>query len=318
MRSPPALLKVALGAALPLALVAFAGAVPNAPRAADEKAVQVIRRSLDAIESGWALSAYDRSSRVRAAINVRGTQPTVGVTANVIVDRSARRMRLDTAGDVGPLTLVADPQRALLYVPATRQFARRSSAALGSTEWLAGDLTAEIGAIRARLDAGYPFLVYRGRQEIGGHPVDVVEDTPEPGATATYWIDAASSLPRRVVLSRPGRGDVRLELSYGSGPRPTTGDLRLQGEGSPRITLTPHYDGTGRVSRLQAVAATASGGTLATDVTFDWTPGATRGLFAFQPPAGTTEVPFQQLVSGVLLGSAGKLGALLQLFAGLG
>lgn len=294
-----------------------AGFSPGMESARDERAIEVVRDCLDAIESGWALAAYDRASRVRAAVNVRGTQPAVGVTANVVVDRSGRRLRIDTAGDVGPLTLLADRERLLLYVPATAQFARRSAGELAPGEWMAARLTAELAAIRARLDDGYPLLVYRGREEIAGRPMDVVEDTPEPGATATYWIDAASSLPWRVVLSRPGRGDVRLDLTYGSGPRPAAAELQIQGDRTARVSLTPRYDGSGRVSRLQAVAHTTTGGALTTDLTFDWTPGTDRGFFAFQPPSGTAEVPFQQLVSGVLLASAGKLGALLQLFSGL-
>ena len=319
------------GSALLVALVALTGGSTATERASaeraasdraadigsDERAIQVARRSLDAIEAGWALSAYDRASSVRAAVNVRGTQPAMGLTANVVADRVGRRVRLDAAGDVGPLTLVADRGQALLYVPATRQFARRASGALAPGEWLAADLTAELAAVRARLDAGYPLLVYLGRQEIAGRPADVVEDTPEPGTTATYWIDATTSLPRRVVLSRPGRGDVRLDLSYDRGPRPTGAELLLQGNRSVRISLTPRYDESGRLSRLQAVAGSVNGGTLTADITFDWAPKAGRAFFRFQPPRGTAEVPFQQLASGVLLASAGKLGALLQLFAGL-
>ncbi|MGH7564246.1 MAG: hypothetical protein ACREK5_07465 [Gemmatimonadota bacterium] len=305
------------GTALVGLLSLVAGFSPARDGVRDEKAIQIVRRCLDAIETGWALQAYDRASQVRAAVNVRGTQPAVGVTANVVADRAGRRMRIDAAGDVGPLTLLADRERILLYVPATAQFARRAAGALAPGEWMAASLTAEVAAIRTRLDAGYPLLVYRGREEIGGRPMDVVEDTPEPNATATYWIDATSSLPWRVVLSRPGRGDVRLDLTYGNGPRPTAAELQVQGDRSTRISLTPRYDGSGRVSRLQAVARTTTGGTLTTDITFDWAPDTGRGFFGFQPPAGTAEVPFQQLVSGVLLASAGKLGALLQLFAGL-
>lgn len=310
---------VPLPAALPLVagISLLAGSAPASGTGGDEEAIRIVRRSLDAIESEWALAAYDRADRVRAAVNVRGTAPAVGVTANVVVDRAARRLRLDAAGDVGPLTLLADRRRILLYVPAVAQFARGDGGALAPGDWMAADLTAELAAIRARLDAGYPLLVYRGREELDGRPVDVVEDTPAPGATTTYWFDAASSLPRRMVLSRPGRGVVRLDLSYGGGRRPTGAELEVQGERSTRVTLTPRYDGAGRVSRVQAVVHGSGGGALTTDVTFDWAPDPARGFFSFQPPDGTTEVPFQQLVSGVLLTAAGKLGGLLQLLAGL-
>ncbi len=306
------------GTALVGLLSAVAGFSPARDGVRDEKAIQIVQRCLDAIESGWALSAYDRASRVRAAVNVRGTRPAVGVTANVVMDRPGRRMRIDAAGDVGPLTLLVDRERILLYAPATAQFARRTAGSLAPGAWMAANLAAEVAAIRARLDAGYPLLVYRGREEIGGRAMDVVEDTPEPGATATYWIDASTSLPWRVILSRPGRGDVRLDLTYGNGPRPTAAELQIWGEPSVSISLTPRYDGSGRVSRLQALARTTTSGTLTTDLTFDWSPDTDRGFFDFQPPAGTAEVPFQQLVSGVLLASAGKLGALLQIFSGLG
>lgn len=286
--------------------------------AQDEEAIRIVRRSLDAIEAGWALTAYDRASRVRAAINVRGSgPPAVGVTANVVVDRPARRLRLDAAGDVGPLTFVADRRQALLYVQSTAQFARRTAGALAPGEWLATDLTAEIAATRARLDDGYPLLVHRGRGEIDGRPVEVVEDTPAPGTTATYWIDATSFLPRRMVLTGPGSEVVRLDLAYGSGPRPTAAEVSLEGRRSARISITPRYDGSGRVGRLQAVVRPGGGGALTADLTFDWAADPGAGFFEFRPPPATAEVPFGQLASGVLLASAGKLGALLQLLAGL-
>lgn len=307
----------AAGAAalLALSIPAVRDARPAGHEPADEKAVQIVRRTLDAIEGGWALAAYDRASRVRTAINLRGSQPAVGVTANLVVDRSARRLRLDAAGDVGPLTLTGDPQRLLLHVPSLAQFARRSGG-LGVGEWLGTDLGAEVAAIRGRLDAGYPLLVYRGREEIDGRPVEVVSDTPEPGTTATYWIDAASFLPRRIVLSGAGPGEVRMDLTYGAGPRPVRADVVSRRDRELRLVLTPSYDGTGRVSRLQAVATPAGGGSLTTDFSFDWSPEIGPGFFAFQPPQGAVEVPFQQLATGILLTAAGKLGTILQILSG--
>lgn len=302
-------------ALLALAVPAVRDAGPSPPRPVDERAVQIVRRTLDAIEGGWALAAYDRASRVRTAINLRGTQPAVGVTANLVVDRSTRRLRLDAAGDVGPLTLTGDPERILLYVPSLAQFARRPGG-LGGGEWLGFDLSAELAAIRGRLDAGYPLLVYRGREEIDGRPVEVVSDTPEPGATATWWIDAATFLPRRFILTGPGRGDVRVDLAYGGGPRPVRADVVSRGDRELRLALTPSYDGTGRVSRLQAVATPAGGSSLTTDLSFDWSPETGAGFFAFQPPRGAVEVPFQQLATGVLLTAAGRLGAVLQILSG--
>jgi hypothetical protein len=283
-------------------------------RPGDEKAIQIVRRTLDAVERGWALAAYDRASRVRTAVNLRGASPVVGVTANLVVDRSARRMRLDAAGDIGPLTLIGDPQRLLLYVPSLAQFARRPG--LGAGEWLRTDLTAEVAAIRSRLDAGYPLLAYRGREVIDGQPVEVVVDTPEPGATATYWIDATSFLPRRFVLTGAGRGEVRVDLAYGGGPRPVRADVVSRGDRELRLVLTPSYDGTGRLSRLQAVVTPSGGGPLTTDLSFDWSPETNPGFFAFQPPGGAVEVPFQQLATGVLLTAAGKLGSILQILSG--
>lgn len=307
----------AVGAAalLALAIPAVRDARPAARGPVDEKAVQIVRRTLDAIEQGWALAAYDRASRARTAINVRGTQPVVGVTANLVVDRSARRVRLDAAGDVGPLTLTGDTERLLLYVPSLAQFARRSGG-LGAGEWMRTDLGREVARVRGRLDAGYPLLLYRGREEIGGRPVEVVSDTPEPGATATYWIDAASALPRRIVFSGAGRGEVQMDLAYGSGPRPVRAEVVSRGDRELRLVLTPSYDGAGRVSRLQAVATPAGGGALTTDLSFDWSPEIGPGFFAFQPPQGAVEVPFQQLATGVLLTAAGKLGAILQILSG--
>lgn len=297
-----------------LAIAPVHGASSPAPGPTDEKAIRIVRGTLDAIERGWALAAYDRASRVRAAINLRGANPSVGVTANLVVDRSARRMRLDAAGDVGPLTLTGNPQGMLLYVPSLEQFARGPGLDAGA--WLQADLSAEVRAIRARLDAGYPLLVYQGREEIDGRPVEVVKDTPEPGATATYWIDAATSLPRRIVLTGTGRGELRVDLAYGAAPRPVRADLVSRGEQELRLVLTPSYDGTGRVSRLQAVASPAGGGSLTTDLSFDWSPETGGGFFSFQPPGGAVEVPFQQLATGVLLTAAGKLGPILQILSG--
>jgi hypothetical protein len=70
------------------------------------------------------------------------------------------------------------------------------------------------------------------------------------------------------------------------------------------------------VSRLQAVATPAGGGSLTTDLSFDWSSDTGPGFFAFQPPEGAVEVPFQQLATGVLLTAAGKLGAILQILSG--
>jgi hypothetical protein len=284
-------------------------------RPADEKAIQVVRRTLDAIERGWALAAYDDAPRVRTAINLRGTNPVVGITANLVVDRRNRRLRLDAAGDVGALTLTGDRERLLLYVPSLSQFARRSGG-VGGWGWVRTSLTAELAAIRSRLDAGYPLLVYRGREEIDGRPVEVVTDTPEPGTTATYWIDAESFLPRRIVLAGGGRGETRVDLAYGAGPRPVRADVVSRGDRELRMVLTPSYDGTGRVSRLQAVATPTGGGSLTTDLAFDWSPDTGPGFLAFQAPEGAVEVPFQQLATGVLLTAAGKLGAILQILSG--
>ena len=141
-------------------------------------------------------------------------------------------------------------------------------------------------------------------------------DTPEPGATATYWIDAATFLPRRFVLTGPGRGEVRVDLAYGGGPRPVRADVVTRGDRELRLVLTPSYDGTGRVSRLRAVATPAGGSALTTDLSFDWSPDTGAGFFAFQPPAGAVEVSFQQLTTGVLLTAAAKLGAILQILSG--
>lgn len=305
---------VGTAAILGLAIAPVHGASSPDPRPVDEKAIRIVRGTLDAIERGWALAAYDQASRVRAAVNLRGANPALGVTANLVVDRSARRMRLDAAGDIGPLTLTGTPQGMLLYVPSLEQFARGPGLEAGA--WLQTDLSGEVAAIRSRLDAGYPLLVYQGREEIDGRPVEVVRDTPEPGATATYWIDAASSLPRRIVLTGAGRGEMRLDLAYGAGPRPVRADLVSRGEREVRLVLTPGYDGTGRVSRLQAVATPDGGGSLTTDLSFDWSPQTGAGFFTFQPPGGAVEVPFEQLATGVLLTAAGKLGSILQILSG--
>ena len=187
---------------------------------------------------------------------------------------------------------------------------------LSATEWMGTDLSAEVARVRGRLDAGYPLLVYRGREEIAGRSVEVVSDTPEPGVTATWWIDAASFLPRRFVLTGPGREEVEVDLTYAAGPRPIRADVVSRGDREIRLVLTPSYDGTGRVSRLQAVATPAGGGSLTTDLSFDWSPATGAGFFTFQPPAGAVEVPFQQLATGVLLTAAGKLGAILQILSG--
>jgi hypothetical protein len=64
------------------------------------------------------------------------------------------------------------------------------------------------------------------------------------------------------------------------------------------------------------VATPTGGGSVAIDLSFDWSPETGAGFFAFQPPEGAVEVPFQQLATGVLLTAAGKLGAILQILSG--
>ena len=283
--------------------------------AADDRALEIARRTLDAVREGWALGRYDDASQVRAAINLRGAGAQ-GVTANLVLDRSAPRWRLDTAGGLGPLTVWASPDRLALHVPSLDQYATRSGGGLAAlaAEW--GRLDAEVVAMRGRLDAGYAELSLAGEETIDGHATWRLDDRPEPGTTASYWIDQASHLPRRIVLDRPGRRDVRLELAYGSGPRPVGATAYLQGQRDAQITLTPSYDRSGRVSRVQVVTQSAGSAPVTTDVTLDWAPAVGAGFFRFSPPEGAREVSFGQLSQGVMLMAAGALGGLLPLVLG--
>jgi hypothetical protein len=238
------------------------------------------------------------------------------VTANLVLDRSTPRWRLDTAGGLGPLTLWASPDRLALHVPSLDQYATRSGGGLAAYASEMGRLDAEVAAMRGRLDAGYADLTLAGEETVDGRATWRLDDRPEPGTTASYWIDQASHLPRRIVLDRPGRRDVRIELAYGTGPRPVRATAVLQGQRDAQLTLTPSYDGSGRVSRIQVVTESAGSAPVTTDVTLDWTPTVSAGFFRFSPPEGAREVSFGQLSQGVMLMAAGALGGLLPVVLG--
>lgn len=285
-------------------------------RGPDERAIEIARRSLDAIESGWGLARYDGARRVRAAVNLRGGgSPPVGITANIVIDRFARRYRLDAAGGVGPLTLYVDGANAALHVPGLNQYARGEAGALAPGATFSRSLTAEIAAMRTRLNDGYDGLIYRGEEKLDGTVTHRIDDTPGLSTIASFWIDGRTYLPRRIVLTREGRQDLRIDFRYGAGPRPSRVDARLVGQRDVQLAITPRYDGAGRVTHLHAVSRVASG-EFTTDVNLDWSPRVSEGHFRFMPPAGAQEVPFGQLASGVMFAAAGTLGVFLPLFTG--
>lgn len=302
--------RVAAMALVPAFVPAAAGA-----QSSDSGAVEIARRALDAVRGGWALARYDQAAMVRAAINLRGAG-SEGVTGNVVVDRATPRWRLDAAGGVGPLTLWAMPDGMALHVPALAQYARRSGGSLARMAGEGSGLDAEVAAMRSRLDGSYTQLSLAGEETIAGAAVWRLDDRIEPGTTASYWIDQRSHLPRRIVLDRPGRRDVRVELAYGAGPRPTGATVYLQGQRDAEVRLTPTYEGSGRVSRVQIVTRPAGGVPVTIDVTLDWSPAVAAGFFRFAPPTGASEVPFGQLSQGVLLMAAGALGGLLPVLLG--
>ena len=301
-----------IAAALALCL---APAAIRAQSAEDSRALEIARRALDAVREGWALGRYDDARQMRASINLRGAG-SQGVTANLVVDRSSPRWRLDAAGGVGPLTLWALPDRLALHVPALQQYATRPGGDLAAMAGEMGRADDEVAAMRSRLDGGYGALSLAGEETIDGAVTWRLDDRPEPGMTASYWIDRGSYLPRRVALDRPGRRDVRIDFTYGAGPRPVRAVATVQGQRDVQVTLTPAYDATGRVTRLQIVTLPAGGATVTTDVTFDWSPTTAADFFRFAPPVGARQVPFQQLSQGVLLMAVGALGSLLPLLMG--
>ncbi len=280
----------------------------------DERAIEVARQALDAIESGWELAQYDGAQRVRAALNARSGSPTpIGITSNFVVDRTARRWRLDVGGDVGPLTLYADREQMTLFSPDLEQFGRQQTGILTLGDGSDDGLMAQLIETRQRLDRGYGLLRYVSEETVGGARAHRIEDTPAPGTTATYWIDQNTHLPRRAELARPGRNDVRIEFHYSSSPRPMRVEIYLEGEHDVQVTATLEYDGVGRVSQIHAVSRVGGGEEFTSDVNIDWSPSVSAEFFSFAPPAGTQEVPFQQLVSGLLFAAANKLAAILPL-----
>ena len=289
--------------------------VARAQTAGDARANEIAARALDAVRSGWALARYDAARQVRAAINLRGAG-IQGVTANLVVDRDGPRWRLDVAGGVGPLTLWAMPDRIALHVASLDQHATRAGGDLARMAAEAGRLDAQVAAMRSRLEGGYTELTLGGEETIDGAATWRLDDRPEPGTTASYWIDQGSHLPRRIAVDRPGRRDVRIELAYSAGARPTRAVAYLQGQRDVQVTLTPAYDSAGRVASVQAVIVPAGGSSITTDVTFDWSPGMGAAFFRFAPPAGSREVSFSQLSQGVLIMAAGALGALLPVLLG--
>lgn len=302
-----------------LALVLVGPAVfapaPLADVAEDPRANEIALRSLAAIESGWGPARYDEAPRVRAAINLRGTNG-LGVTANLALDRHGRRWRLDTAGDVGPLTLYADASRATLFVPALRQHASRAAGVLAPSASVGRSLAAEIALMRRRLESGYTALVYDGDETIDGAAVHVLQDVSDPAAPATFWIDARTSLPRRATTSLATGRQVQLDFAYGSGPRPRSMTATFSGPRPVVLTLVPSYDRVGRVSRVSISGRMPDGTGVDADVNLLWSPRLSADHFRFAPPPGTQQVSFQQLSSGVLFASAAKLGPLLSILMG--
>lgn len=291
-------------------------AAAQSPRPDAARATEIALGSLDAVRRHWALDRYAEAGRLRARINLRGGAGIdVGVTANAVVDRRARRWRLDASGDVGPLTLVVNPARALLYVQPLDQRAEGASGGL-SGAFLGANPAAEVDRMRANLADGYGALTLRGEESVGGVPAWRLEESPEPGVTATYWIDQRTSLPLRVALDRPGRDDLRVEFGYGAGPRPTRVAAYVQGRRDVQVVASPAYDGSGRARHVHVEATVAGGGSYAVDLTLDWSPSVAPGFFDWNPPGSARSVPFPQLLQGVLFSAAGKLGGLLSAFMG--
>lgn len=278
----------------------------------DDRATDIAQRALDAVRDGWVLARYDEARQVRAAINLRGTG-SQGVTANLVMDRGTPRWRLDAAGGVGPLTLWATPDRLALHVPSLKQYATRSGGGLARMAGSAASLDAEVVAMRERLESGYAGLTLGGEETVGGAATWRLDDQP---ATMSYWIDQRTFLPRRIVLDRPGRKDIRVDFVYDSGVRPSAATVYLQGQRDVEVALSPTYERSGRVSRIQVVTRSAGSAPVTIDVTFDWSRGMGAEFFRFAPPAGASEVPFGQLSQGVLLMAAGALGGLLPVFLG--
>jgi hypothetical protein len=301
--------------ARPLIAVLAATLVGAAPaRAQESPASRIALDALAAVERSWSLARYDQAARVRATINLRGTNG-LGVTGNLAVDRGNNRWRLDTAGDVGPLTLWADAANATLHVPALAQYAVRVAGALAPGTSVGVSPAREVALMRQRIEAGYGELAYRGEETVDGAATHVIVDTPKPGTTATYWIDARTSLPRRMAISTPGSRDLRLDFAYGRSARPTTVTVTFSGSGV-RLVLTPRYDATGRVGRLSISGRMTDGTGIDADVNLLWGARFAANHFRFRAPAGAQRVPFDQLISGALFAAAGKLGPLASIFLG--
>lgn len=314
--SPQPIVRLVGAATLLLAGLAPPAAAQSGDGAGDARASEVALASLEAIRESWAVERYAEAARVRARINLRGGAGVdVGVTASAVVDRPGRRWRLDASGDVGPLTMVAGPGRALLYVQPLDQRAEGDAGPLAAA-FLAADPAAELARMRANLEAGRAALALVGEETVGGALAWRLEESPEPGTTATYWIDQRTALPLRVALDRPGRDDLRVEFGYGAGPRPTRVAVYAQGRRDVQVVASPAYDAAGRARTVHVDATVAGGGSYAVDLMLDWAPSVAPGFFRWAPPATARSVPLPQLLQGVLFSAAGKLGGLLSAFLG--
>ena len=138
-------------------------------------------------------------------------------------------------------------------MPALEQYATRSAGGLATLASQWGRLDAEVVAMRARLDEGYGNLSLAGEESIDGRVTWRLDDRPEPGTTTSYWIDQGTHLPRRIAIDRPGRRDVRIDLAYGSGPRPSRAVAYLQGQRDVQLTLSPAFERTGQHNRSGTV-----------------------------------------------------------------
>lgn len=276
----------------------------------DDRASEIALRSVEAMEREWALTAYDAIDQLRAAIDMSGGSANrqFMLTSDLAVDKPSRRVKVDASGDVGPVTLFASEQKATLFAPALQQYA---SKALEPKAGFKPTVQDHVEAVKLLLETGSVPLEYLGEEPVESYSTHRIRHAQDEETMVDYWIDIETDLPRRIEVTKESTKEVRLDLYYEMGSQPSRLEAEITRNKPVHVTLKPQYEASGRVSKLQ-MKSTLPKGEVVANVDLDWMPTLSPDFFEFSAPEGAREVKFEQLVSGLVIVTLGKLGPVLR------